>query len=161
MLYQRRHCNTYDNGKLIAWDCEWLLSIGGVPKMPSEDYALAVLARRGGVRIQRSDGKTWANACGKFSDLAKHWIRSGRSVNQMKATLDDSRAKQAIEEFFPETSGTFALRLRRFIGKQFSSPSFNSLIAFGARETLLFLGHRQLSRQKNPEAWKTGRSTKL
>jgi cellulose synthase/poly-beta-1,6-N-acetylglucosamine synthase-like glycosyltransferase len=149
------------SGKLMAWDCEWLLSIGGVPKMPSEDYALAVLAKRDGIKIQRSDGRTWANACGNFSDLAKHWIRWGRSVHQMKATFDDTLTKQAIEDFFPETSGTFGSRLRRFIGKQFSRPSFNSLIAFSAREILLFLGHCQLSRQKNPEVWKTGKSTKL
>lgn len=149
------------SGKLMAWDCEWLMSKGGMPRFQMEDYALALIAKRDGLEIKISEGRTWANACGTLPDLLQTWVRWARGIHQLKETFPDRKSGAILEELFPGVGGTFGSRFSALIKKQVDAPSITAILRFALREGLLVWGRKQMQERENPEGWEKIRSTKL
>jgi cellulose synthase/poly-beta-1,6-N-acetylglucosamine synthase-like glycosyltransferase len=78
-------------GCFMAWDTEFIDTIGGIPKMAANDYALNVLARYNGREVDMiDDARIWGYQPNTIKDIFTQYSRYSQGVHQFAATYPEA-----------------------------------------------------------------------
>ena len=89
-IIQKVHGHTMC-GWLMAWDTEWLQSVGGVPEVACEDYALGVLAELTEREHRHAyEARIWGYTQGTLTEKISAYQRSVRGRLQLLQQYEDT-----------------------------------------------------------------------
>ena len=156
--------NTSDEvaGWFMAWNAEWIYSIGGPPAVAAEDYAMKVLAKVNSYKIERVDGAPiWGYEVTNLKDMLDTRARYIRGKLQLLDLVNhDTRVLKIIEQ-----EGYY---MRNFLGRMeylLSKIKERPLIlpkhvaAFLLWEHALRIGKRDYHQNPTNQSWKKINST--
>lgn len=152
------------NGWLMAWDTEWLKSIGGPPQVAIEDYALGVMARLGGFQMRKvPEAVIWGFIPNNFKDALESRIRYIRGRFQLMELFPSTEGIIRADYFFMRE--TFTNRVKSFLeelGSIKASPFqlMRKIGSFLLWEYALNEGYRQYLDQPLNQSWLPLQSTK-
>lgn len=150
------------NGWMLAWNTQWVSSIGGPPAVALEDYALGVLARVSGFKIAQAPG---VNVWGYVNnDLKGLLMTRARYVRGKLQILDYVQYEPAILALIE--SEAFYMKNRRSRVKHVCSHSFSNplragryLATFLLWEYAIWQGTRDYKRNPTNQSWEKIAST--
>jgi cellulose synthase/poly-beta-1,6-N-acetylglucosamine synthase-like glycosyltransferase len=153
----------YILGCLMAWNTEWLDSIGGPLGIALEDYALGVLARVYGYRIGVvEEARIWSYDANAFTDLLETRARYVRGMLQVLYSLryTDGAVKIVQRDSFYMRNWRERLRhlLRRSRQDILSFPRY--LATFLLWEYAIRRGRQDFRRDPENPTWKKIASTR-
>jgi cellulose synthase/poly-beta-1,6-N-acetylglucosamine synthase-like glycosyltransferase len=154
--------NGYVLGCFMAWDTEWMHSIGGPPALALEDYALGVLARAQHYTIERARGANiWIYAVNDVSGLLDTRARYVRGMLQLVEFVHRDPSILGILEKEAYYMRHVRARLRHLFLKSKQSPQdFPRYVAtFLLWEYALLKGKQEYRQNPTNQSWKKVAST--
>lgn len=150
------------NGWMMAWNACWMESIGGPPKVALEDYALGVLARAGGFRIeQASNVNVWGYVINNFKGLIDTRARYVRGKRQIYAYVKYDPQILSIIENEAFYMKKFIFRLKYLLAKAIGDPLRSAKYAatFVIWEYAIWKGMRAYKQNPMNQSWEKIEST--
>jgi cellulose synthase/poly-beta-1,6-N-acetylglucosamine synthase-like glycosyltransferase len=153
----------YILGCLMAWNTEWLDSIGGPLGIALEDYALGVLARVYGYRIGVvEEARIWSYDANAFADLLETRTRYVRGMLQVLYSLQYTAGAVRIVQRDSFYMRNWRERLRHLLRRSsqdiLSFPRY--LATFLIWEYAIRRGRRDFWRDPENPTWKKIASTR-
>ena len=156
--------NTSDEvaGWFMAWNTEWMDSIGGPPAVAAEDYAMKVLARVNNYKIEQVDGALiWGYEVTNLKGVLDTRARYIRGKLQLLDLVDhDSRVLSIIEKegyYMKNFWGRLNYLLCRTKERPLILPKY--VAAFILWEYSLRIGKREYHQNPTNQSWKKIDST--
>ncbi|QBD83247.1 glycosyltransferase family 2 protein [Ktedonosporobacter rubrisoli] len=153
----------YILGCLMAWNTEWLHSIGNPLGIALEDYAMGVLARAHGYRIgQVKEAIIWSYGVNTFTDLLETRSRYVRGMLQLLYAANYAPSTQKIVEQDSFFMRNLRARLHHLLQCSRMHPlNFPKYLAtFFLWEYALVRGKRDFRRNPTNPTWKKIASTR-
>lgn len=150
------------NGWMMAWNTIWMESIGGPPEVALEDYALGVLARASGFRIeQAANVNVWGYVINDFKGLIDTRARYVRGKRQIYEYVKYDPAILSIIEDEAFYMKKFILRLKYVLSKAIGDPTRSAKYAatFVLWEWAIWKGMRAYKQNPTNQSWEKIEST--
>ncbi len=150
------------DGWFMAWNTEWIYSIGGPPEVALEDYAMGVLARAHNYKIERVEGAhIWGYEVNNLKDLLDTRARYVRGKFQLLDLVDhDSLILKIIEReeyCMKNLLGRLKYLLHKIKERPLKFPRYAA--AFLLWEYTLIIGKRDYHQNPTNQSWKKIDST--
>ena len=148
-------------GALMGWDTEWLKSVGGVPNIALEDYAVGALALHGGKKIIKTlDATTYGYSPNNVWDFVSFTARTIRGRMQIIAKYPELTeiVKADYPYLFTDFKGKVDLLLDTIKNKPNKIPQ--TLGLFFIRELSRQIALREYNKDPSNPMWRSIKSTK-
>jgi len=145
------------DGWFMAWNTEWLYSIGGPPEVALEDYAMGVLARVHNYKIERIEGAhIWGYEVNNLKNLLDMRARYIRGKLQLLELVDhDPLVLKLIEKeryYMKNLLGRLKYLLHTIKERPQNLPRY--VAAFLLWEYALRVGKRDYHQNPTNQSWK-------
>lgn len=149
-------------GWFMAWNTEWVYSIGGPPEVATEDYAMGVLARVNNYKVERVEGAhIWGYGVNDLKGLLDTRARYIRGKLQLLDLVDhNSLVLRIIEKegyYMKNLPGRLKYLLCRIKERPLNLPKY--VAAFLLWEYALIIGKRDYHQNPTNQSWRKIDST--
>jgi cellulose synthase/poly-beta-1,6-N-acetylglucosamine synthase-like glycosyltransferase len=144
------------NGWMMAWNTIWMESIGGPPEVALEDYALGVIARASGFKIEQATSvKVWGYVINDFKGLIDTRARYVRGKRQIFEYVKHDPAILSIIENEAFYMKKFILRFKYVLSKALVDPRRSAKYAatFVLWEYAIWKGMRAYKQNPTNQSW--------
>ena len=145
------------DGCLMAWNTQWMESIGGPPAVALEDYAMGVIARVNNYRFEQiKEANIWSYTTNGLKGLLETRTRFVRGVLQLLDLVHHDPSVLQIVEKEAYYIQTLPFRLKYLLYKAKKSPENlpRYIATFLLWEYALRRGRRDYRRNPNDHSWK-------
>lgn len=147
-------------GQFMAWNTNWVASVGGFPKVVMEDYAMGLEARTREEKVKIADEvNQWCYLPNTPADTIQGLSRIVVGVSQIRDLHPDRIAQIEKDYYFFKNLKGRAKTLLEHIRKN-PEKTLHYLIAAGFLEAGRIQGNKDYKTQKNDQTWDPISSTK-
>jgi cellulose synthase/poly-beta-1,6-N-acetylglucosamine synthase-like glycosyltransferase len=144
------------NGWMMAWNTAWMNDLGGPPAVALEDYALGVLARSQGFKIEQAVGvNVWGYVVNDFKGLLDTRARYVRGKRQIYDYVNGDPAVVALIENEAFYMKKFRSRIGYVIRRTVHDPLHTAryIATFLLWEYAIWKGMREYRRNPKNQSW--------
>lgn len=144
------------NGWMMAWNTAWMNSLGGPPAVALEDYALGVLARSQGFKIEQAAGvNVWGYVVNDFKGLLDTRARYVRGKRQIYDYVNYDPAVVALIESEAFYMNKFRSRIGYVLRRAMCDPLHivRYIATFLLWEYAIWKGMRDYRRNPKNQSW--------